>query len=308
MLKNVKVIAVVVVILCAIGYIVYQGIQIRSLRQDLAKSTSTLTEANLELGRAHTQLTEAEKLHVSAMGNLEKQLQDEIKRNKALVTMYAELQALYEAAMEDGDLDLDFKDGELFTRDGENYKLVDSLPFSYSDFRLTLAGDAIKKKLSYNLHQNFRAQVIETRTPDGKRQHYATLYELDDKGNEVGKAKLDKFEVVVSDNLPNRFRWFNPKVDLRVGVGVTNQVDPSWTVDGGISFMSYGKTEDDIAWRFARVGAGVTKNDFSLSLSPFQYNIGKNLPLLSNTWLSPSVSYVPRQNLWSFEGSVSVVF
>ena len=60
----------------------------------------------------------------------------------------------------------------------------------------------------------------------------------------------------------------------------------------GISFMSYGKTADDMIWRFIRIGVGAAGSDFSLTLSPAMFNLGKILPLVSNLWITPVVGYI----------------
>jgi hypothetical protein len=159
------------------------------------------------------------------------------------------------------------------------------MSWSYKDFRITIDGDAIKQVLSYKLHQRFRGQLIETRLPTGARNHYFRLQELDDKGSVVGKLELDRFDVMRGKELSDRMMWWNPKLDLGLGFGVNQSLEESWLGDIGISLSAYGKTPDDIKWRFFRFGAGVTKSGYSLAFSPALFNLGKHLPLVSNVWL-----------------------
>jgi hypothetical protein len=270
--------------------------------QKLATARNTeLMKANLDLGRAHTKIGDANAL-VSKLG---KRIRQEIKAREAAVASYGELQLKYEAekkkvktltkiVYKDRTTEkvVDLPKKKLFMRqDDGTYKEITSLLYSYKDFRIVIEGDAVKQTLSYKLTQRFRGQLVETHLPTGGKNHYATFYELDEKGKDIGKLKLEKFEVIRSEDLPRKMMWWNPKLDLAVGGGVTHKLDGIWLADVAFSLSAYGRTSDDLLWRFFRVGAGLTNNGFSLTFSPVQFNLGKHLPLISNIWLTPYGGY-----------------
>ena len=76
-----------------------------------------------------------------------------------------------------------------------------------------------------------------------------------------------------------------------VGGGANSKLEGTWMADIGVSVMSYGKTPDDLLWRFARLSGGLTRHGFALNLSPAQLNLGKFLPVVSNTWILPYLGY-----------------
>lgn len=290
-------ILIVVVILMTI----WSAKKQHDLQELITVKNEELMKGNLELGRANTKFADASKM----LSQLSGQIQKEIKDREAVVNLYAVLEAKYQAekkkvktvttvVYKDRTVDhqIDLPKNKLFVRtDDGQYKEITSLLYSYNDFRITIQGDAIDETISYKLHQKFRVKFVETTLPTGARNHYAEIYELDDKGKDVGKLSLEKFDVIRSNELPNRWMWFNPKLDLQFGAGSNQYLGFSWAADLGVSFSSYGKTPDDIFIRLFRVGAGLTRNGFELSFSPVSYNLGKDLPLISNLWLTAFAGY-----------------
>lgn len=286
----------------------------RNLQALLETRNSELMQANLEIGRANTKIADANAL----VSKLSDQIKDEIKQRKAILTLYAELETRYEAEKKKvktitkilyKDNYVDLPKGKLYFRaeDG-TYEEVKSIRYSYKDFRIDIEGDAIEKTISYKLHQRFRATFVESQLPGGGKNHYAELYEMDDESKDVGKMKLDRFDVYRSEDLPAKIWWWNPKLDLMIGGGISHIANFIWVVDLGLSISGYGTTSDDLKWRFFRIGTGFTAEGFSLTFSPAQYNIAKNLPLLSNVWVSPYVGRDFGQSVWHFGTGISVVF
>lgn len=66
-----------------------------------------------------------------------------------------------------------------------------------------------------------------------------------------------------------------------------------------VSLFSYGKTKTDIEWSLASIGIGysISSETMNLSLSPFSYNVGKQLPLVDNIFIGPSFSIDYHRNL-----------
>jgi hypothetical protein len=266
----------------------------------LAITNEQLQQANLELGRAKTTVTEQAKVHKAAMADMDKKIRAEIKARKALITLYAKLEADYKTKVEevkaltkiiqDGkEIPLP-KDSIFLCKDGKCTP-IESMIYTYSDFRISIQGDAIQETLSYDLHQRFKVQFAETKLPSGGNNHYIKLYELDDKGNNVGELTITSFEVLKAEGFPDHFDWWNPKIDVGLWGGANTDLQGIWGGDIGISLMSYGKTDNDIAWKFIRFGFGATRFGGEISLSPVQFNIGSVLPLISNLWLTPIIGY-----------------
>ena len=59
----------------------------------------------------------------------------------------------------------------------------------------------------------------------------------------------------------------------------------------GVSFLGYGKTKDDLNWRFIKAIVSPSEEAVGVGACPLSYNVGKNLPLFSNIWISPCYVY-----------------
>ena len=281
----------------------------------LSASRVELQQANLKVGRGETLLADANK----KIGSLSSEVKREVKARRASLTLVAELTAaltaekknvkvktrvVYKNSVERVEVEL--PKGKIFIEKDGKYLPVESMAYNYKDHRITIVGDAIKGELSYRLHQKFRGVLAESRLPGGGYNHYATFWELGPRGEDAVKLKLESFKVVRTDERAPKFWWWNPHLDLLGGIAFKPDVSPH--VELGLSVMSWGKTADDMHWRFLRVGVGVVGRELSLSLSPAMYNIGKPLPLVSNLWLTPTVGYLPMSGGWFGGLGISVVF
>jgi hypothetical protein len=301
-MKYLKYIPWILVIICLIVVSIYQWRAAVSARELASVRNQQLMQANLELGKANTKIVEQDKLHKIALSEIDSKWKEEIKKYKAMVVAYGELEAKYQVEKKNEKIKVVYRDqpgtiidlpkNMLFIRkeDGEYIK-VTSIAWSYEDFRIKIDGDTIKETISYNLHQSFKGQLVQTVLPSGGKNYYFKLYEVDNTGKKVADLTLEKFDVLTINELPEKMLWWNPKLDLQVGAGTNHKLDFNWLADIGISISAYGKTPDDLRMRFFRVGAGLTNNGFSLSFSPVIYNVAKHLPLLSNLWLGPYAGY-----------------
>lgn len=331
-MKYIKYIPWLIIILAVIGLAIYQYRAAEAARALLKAKNDELMKANLELGRANTKIVEQAQLHKITLADIEKKWKDEIKKREALVTMYAHLEANYQAEKKKVKIKIKYiyKDKIVYIdkdkpcdkekwaaikdtiwspiEDCGAFSMLESLYWNYEDFRLHIEGDAVKKTLSYKLHQKFRGIFVETVLPTGGRNHYAKFYEVGPNGKDVGELKLEQFEVLKSSELESHMMWWNPKIDLGLGLGFNSILKFSWMADIGISISAYGSTPDDISWRFFRIGTGITGNGFSLTLSPIQFNLGKYLPLISNMWLTPTGGLEFPGPIGIFTLGISVVF
>ena len=307
------------------------------MNHQLQTTSSELQAAKLEIGKAHTTIESQAKLHKEALSALDSQLQDEVKKRKALITLYAELQAKYDAVVEHEETlttiveelskaktIADLPEGELFyKRTDGTLSEVKSIGWNWEDFRLTLAGETttdgldsksiikIKHNVSYKLHMKIKAQFIEAKLPNGAATHYAKVFELDAQNKTIGELELTSFEVVKAEALASRMQWWNPKVDLGIGAGMNNKLGFAWMGEVGTSLSSYGRTKNDNSWRFFRFGIGITgEKDLSLTFSPAQWNLGSSgtIPLISNTWIYPFVGTTPINPSVNGGLGISVVF
>jgi len=319
--SKLKYIPWIVLILAVGGLAFYQWRAADDARALLYAQNSELMKANLDLGRAQTKIVDQATLHTVAMADIDQKWKAEIKKRNALITLYAQLEARYTAEKKKVKVTtkiiyrdkpgetIDLPKNKLYVRQEDgSYKEITSMAWNYKDFRITISGDAIQQTLSYKLHQRFRVQLVETKLPTGARNHYANLFELDDKGKVVAKLQLAQFNVLRAQELESHMMWWNPKLDLGVGFGMSHKLDFTWCAELGLSVSAYGKTPNDLSWRFFRLGTGITGNGFSLTFSPAQFNLGQHLPLISNMWLTPAIGVSLPDIQGVFTLGISVVF
>ncbi len=138
-------------------------------------------------------------------------------------------------------------------------------------------------KFEYELNQKF--ELVQVSGDDDSS--YINLYELDADGKRLPKATVEKFNVFKKAPQLDQFYWWAPHLDIAGSVNHERALGGEMAV----SFMGYGKTTNDLSWRFLRGGA-VYSSDIGAVLCPVSYNVGEPLPLLSNVWLSPCYQYL----------------
>tara|TARA_R110002126_G_scaffold9539_6_gene43021 strand:+ start:4171 stop:5136 length:966 start_codon:yes stop_codon:yes gene_type:complete len=162
---------------------------------------------------------------------------------------------------------------------------------SFQDWRLNLS--IVGDQLDYSLDQKFDVLMVEG-SRGGGTATYLRVWELDNAGGRMEPPmEVEDFQVVRRVIPSSGFSWFNPKLEIALA-NLINVRDGSYEVapEIGLSFMSYGETADDLSWRILRAGASYTGNAVGLSFSPVSYNLGKELPLVSNVWLSPTYTWL----------------
>lgn len=154
--------------------------------------------------------------------------------------------------------------------------------WKFQDWQLTASVKAAcgsPGQFDYSLNQQF--SLVMTSTDKG--QSFVRLYQLDKDGAlmQPPLKTEELFNVVLDKPLENEFRWA-PHVDVGLGMSLGGEVG----AELGVSLIGYGKTENDLSWRFIR-GGGFYNGSYGGLLCPASYNIGGPLPLLSNAWVSP---------------------
>lgn len=154
--------------------------------------------------------------------------------------------------------------------------------------------------------REFRLSTIIGKKKDGSNIYYHSLkYKVPRKH----KEKLFNIPIISSiykQQLNNRqMFWWNPTIDLSISLGgIIYSIEPTtdlWSlgIDIGLSTSSYGRTEADNLWKFFRIGAGydAIQNSALLSFAPVLYNIGDPLPLLTNLYIIPKISFDHKGNM-----------
>lgn len=100
------------------------------------------------------------------------------------------------------------------------------------------------------------------------------------------------------------FSWLNPRLFIGVdgGVGISRlPITGEITPNVSIGLMSYGISKVNPDWSFVQVGVGygLVSRNAQVEISPAQYNIGKNIPLMKNTYIGPALGI-------GFDGAVMV--
>lgn len=146
----------------------------------------------------------------------------------------------------------------------------------------------------------FYTKVIETENPDGSFNRYA---EVTLENNQMKETKGKTFAVKLEDIQWAKYErnekewfWWNPRLGLGA-IFTSNFFSPELD----ISLSSYGKNKVNMDWRFFTFGIGVTedkddKADVTFSFSPAQWNFGKKVPLIENSFVGPVLG-------WSEEGT-----
>jgi len=97
------------------------------------------------------------------------------------------------------------------------------------------------------------------------------------------------------------FFWWAPHLSLNVDLGFglgslaggSDGSGQSILVAGGVSFsaMGYGRTVNDLDWRFLDLGVSTNGHDTYGKFTPFAYNLGNVIPIVSNSFIGPFIGY-----------------
>lgn len=298
----------VTLLAAVIGFSGWNAWQKGELRAVNAQLNEQLMQANLDLGRAHTQFGDVQK----KLDLIESDLQESIKLRDEYLTMYGELRAKYDAKGEGKTVylpgatevievpiesEMAFNQWHFYWAETKKTlrDLGAAMPSGFEDHRIfiktalfTDTTGEITFGYNYQLKLQLLGELVQTTTESGAVNHYLTLWELDAKGDKVGKFQLTKFDVVVNDNRVGKFFLFAPHLDL----GAVGGYDGEPVLGGsvGVSLAGYGYTKNDLAWRFGRVGMTLAEKP-GLELSPVLFNLGGPIPLVSNIWVGPAATF-----------------
>ncbi len=106
-------------------------------------------------------------------------------------------------------------------------------------------------------------------------------------------AKIDSSQFL--EQYPqSTFKWFNPRLFLGMdgNVNVSHlPIKGDFVPNLSIGIMSYGKFDNQPDLSILQVGAGygVVSKELQISISPIQYNLGSNIPLMHNFYIGPTI-------------------
>jgi len=306
------------------GFIIKMKLDEMKAQEVSSELNKKLMEADLEIGRAETKFGDASK----NIKRLEKDLKKEIKERNSLLTRYGELKARYdvkasrsiETTIEIKDsifindcAESEFIEGHLYVAKDKELGALGAFTARYKDHRIVIgcavsprvtSAGTIPVDISYNLNLKLRAEIVETITPSGAINNYIRLYEIDEKGATTGKFEVEEFKMVIDDQRTPKFIWWDPHMDMAVGIGlrgsssITN-FDWEGMASLGFSPISYGLSSKDLAWRFGRLSFDIGQ-EISVGFTPVLYNLGNNLPVFNNLWLGLFGHYGLADNEWGF--------
>jgi hypothetical protein len=139
---------------------------------------------------------------------------------------------------------------------------------------------------------------------DENGRHYAySRFQIDADGKTY-VIPITNAKIV--EEYPSPSFSFNPRLYLGIdgGVIVNPPIHAEVVPNIGLSLFSYGQTKVSPQWSFLTLGVGYATQQQApvLILSPINYNVGKDLPLVDNLHVGPSVSVDTAGNFGLYLG------
>ena len=158
----------------------------------------------------------------------------------------------------------------------------------------------------------YKTKIIQTEQQDGQWNTYVEAWAENNKDKEsIGKelpVKIEMAEFLQLKKQTKEFFWWSPHVNLNLDAALGSNLDTN--VGGGISLSTsgYGRTVNDLTWRFIDFGLSTNGDNYWAKFTPFAYNIGEHIPLVSNTFLGPFVGYEFTDRVWVGGLGISIPF
>jgi hypothetical protein len=157
--------------------------------------------------------------------------------------------------------------------------------------------------------------VIQSEQKDGQFNTHLDSWAFNTRTKEKIPMKIEMAEFKQLKKEDKEFFWWAPRFSLNVDLGVGTSSLPSssdsFVAAGGLSFsmMGYGRTTNDLTWRFLDFGVSTNGDTTYAKFTPFTYNIGEVLPLVNNLFVGPFVGYAfSGDNDWIVGVGISIPF
>lgn len=144
---------------------------------------------------------------------------------------------------------------------------------------------------------------------DGRHFSYSKLAITS--GGKTYPVKID-YNQFLEEYPEAKMHWWNPHLFLQAagGIGISQlPIKGEFTPGVAVGIMSYGKTKvnPDLSILQVGVGYGTVNRTLEFTVSPIQYNFGRHIPLMANTYGGP-VLQVNTQGNVTVGAGISVGF
>lgn len=138
--------------------------------------------------------------------------------------------------------------------------------------------------------RKYKSVTVTGENEEGQQVTY-TKFSIVSDGKEypITVDKSETQQIVVDPKI----YWWNPKLYLGADFGQTFTYNSPYLGPSiNFGFITYGKSKTNITASFLQVGIGYNPllGEPQITLSPFQYNLGKHIPLMSNFYMGPIVT------------------
>jgi hypothetical protein len=140
----------------------------------------------------------------------------------------------------------------------------------------------------------YHSKIVQSEQEDGQINIYTEVYfennkDKSSRGIEVPvKIANSEFKQLRKEN--KEFFWWAPHINFTVDFGI-GDLDVGIIPGVSVSIAGYGRTYNDLDWKFIELGVNSNGDDTYFKFMPFSYNIGNHIPLVSNTFLGPFVGF-----------------
>jgi len=130
--------------------------------------------------------------------------------------------------------------------------------------------------------------VIQSEQKDGQFNTHLDSWAFNTRTKEKIPMTIEMAEFKQLKKEDKEFFWWAPHLSLNVDTGYSFD---SSIIAGGISFSfsGYGRTKNDLDYRFLDLGVSTDGNTTYAKFTPFAWNIGNVVPFVHNSFLGPYV-------------------
>jgi len=287
-----------------------------------AEYAANLARADTVIGSLKEDISELEKIAATKDDALKEAL-DDIKNNNETIfnlgqtvaeldenirKLRTESSHVYKA--DTGDINEQYFIDIMYPLKDKDGDISNEIPYAWAIF---YPNKPASEKWKYGIYQlDYNIRTIQTKQEDGNINTYSEVWFQNNK-RKISKGIDVPIKITSSDfkqaPIPDkRFYLWAPHVSLNLDTAFGTNVDVS--VGGGLSFnlSGYGRTKNDLSWKFIEVGLSTNGADVWAKFSPVSYNIGDLLPVISNTFISPFVGYGLDDGALMFGIGLSIPF
>lgn len=158
----------------------------------------------------------------------------------------------------------------------------------------------------------YKTKVVQAEQKDGQTNTYLESWAENNKDKDSVGIKLpldiqlaEFVQVKIEDK---EFQWWAPHISINIDTGFSTALESK--VGAGLSFSlsGYGRTSNDLDFRFIDFGISKTDKDLYFKFEPINYNIGSKIPIISNTFIGPYIGYSLDNKNYTYGIGISVPF